>query len=158
MIDIIEHMPLLEEYAGKCDRVVELGVRDGSGSTTAFLKGVVGELVSYDIEILSNKHLGKLESIARQRGIKFRFIMTDVLDIEIPECDMLFIDTLHTYNQLSQELVLHGNKARKWLVFHDTWTFPDLNIAIMQFMVVNRHWRIKEIYINNNGLTILERI
>jgi hypothetical protein len=100
-------------------------------------------------------------------GKKVRYINENVLDIEIEEVDMIFIDTLHTYEQLSAELRLHGNKARKYLAFHDTYTFglkgeigPDnkgLLSAIIEFMINNPHWKFKVHKTNNNGMTVLER-
>ena len=77
----------------------------------------------------------------------------------------MFIDTLHTYEQLIQELRRHGNKAKKYLAFHDTETFGTvseqggrgLNLAIAEFMLENPHWVTEKVYKNNNGLTILRR-
>jgi hypothetical protein len=79
----------------------------------------------------------------------------------------LFIDTLHTYNQLKQELTLHGNKAQKYIAFHDTYTFglrgednvdkKGLMTAIIEFMTENPHWKFKIHKTNNNGFTVLER-
>ena len=78
---------------------------------------------------------------------------------------------------MREELKLHGNAARKYLVFHDTHTYgvrdeqvdwaanPDrkamaaqgLLAAIIDFVIANPHWSFKEHRTNNNGLTILER-
>jgi hypothetical protein len=104
----------------------------------------------------------------------------------ITDTDMLFIDTLHSYKQLKLELHLHGNKARKYIAFHDVVTFgesdemhlsedpswPDslkeqyrnlpeglgINKAIVEFMVDNKHWRAEKLFSNNNGLLILTRL
>jgi len=80
---------------------------------------------------------------------------------------MIFIDTLHTYEQLKQELKLHGNKAQKYIAFHDTHTFglrgeidndnKGLLSAIIEFMMENPHWKFYKYKTNNNGLTILKR-
>ena len=82
----------------------------------------------------------------------------------------MFIDTYHEYNQLKQELKLHGNKVKKYLIFHDTTTFgqfgetfKELNTigiwkAIQEFLDENKNWIIEEKLDNNNGLTILKRI
>lgn len=79
-----------------------------------------------------------------------------------------FIDTLHTYDQLKQELRLHGNKAKKFIAFHDTHTFgingedqkdkKGLLPAIIEFMIDNPHWNFKIHKTNNNGMTVLERV
>ena len=162
MIDIVEHMPTLQRYAGMSDRVIEFGVRDGSGSTTAFLNGKPGELISYD---LSSCPKG-LSERAATLGVSFEFRQGNVLTAEVPKCDLLFIDTKHTYEQLKAELRMHGDKAGKWLIFHDTVTFgskgedgstPGLVQAIDEFLEENRQWKIKEIFNNNNGLLVLEK-
>ena len=46
--DIQKHMPLLKEYAGKCDHITELGTDDGT-STWAFLAGKPKVIHCYDI-------------------------------------------------------------------------------------------------------------
>jgi hypothetical protein len=88
-----------------------------------------------------------------------------VLQAEIEETDLLFIDTLHTYDQLREELRRHGGKARRYIVLHDTSTFgeqgevPDsrgLWPAVQEFLVQGT-FHLKERRTNNNGLTILER-
>ena len=117
MIDIEEHMPLLQDMASD-KHVVELGVRDGSGSTTAFLRGAK-KLTSYDITPLRPKHLAKLDT----GDTDWEFIVGDSLEIEVPECDLLFIDTYHVADHLTKELNLHASKAMKYIIFHDTNTF-----------------------------------
>ena len=162
MLDIVEHMPTLQKYAGMSDRVIEFGVRDGSGSTAAFLAGCPGELISYDISSCPHG----LAERAVTLGVPFEFHQTNVLTVEVQECDLLFIDTVHTYEQLKAELEMHGNKATKWLIFHDTVTFgakgedgstPGLMQAIDEFLEENHHWSVKEVFNNNNGLLVLER-
>jgi len=162
MIDIVEHMPTLQKYAGMSDRVIEFGVRDGSGSTQAFLNGKPGELISYDISACPQG----LSQRAVAAGVPFEFHQTDVLTAEVRDCDLLFIDTKHTYEQLKAELAMHGDKAKKWLIFHDTVTFgakgedgttPGLMQAIDEFLEENHHWIVKEVFNNNNGLLVLER-
>lgn len=164
--DINEHLPTLKRYAEQCDSVVEMGVRFVV-STWAFLAAKPKSLISIDIQ--HPETLGvSLETIYRAlEGIdtKFEFRLENTLTNEIEECDLLFIDTLHTYEQLIQELRRHGNKAKKYLIFHDTTTFGvvselggrGLNLAISEFMLDNTHWITDKIYENNNGLTILRR-
>lgn len=167
--DINEHLQLLYELANGCEHVTEMGVRFGD-STRAFLKaGVV--LRSYDIQL--DDRVVALFKKADAAGYDVKYIKADVRQVEIEETDFLFIDTWHSYPQLKQELHLHGNKARKYLAFHDTWTYgvrdeswdknrkpigtEGLLPAIIRFMIDNPHWKFKEFRTNNNGLTVLER-
>lgn len=167
--DICEHLQLLYDLAKDCKHVTEMGVRFGD-STRAFLKAEV-VLRSYDIQL--NPKVIELFKAADDAGRDVKYIKADVRQVEIEETDLLFIDTWHSYPQLKQELYLHGNKARKYLVFHDTWTYgmrdesweknrtpigtEGLLPAIIRFMIENPHWKFKEFRTNNNGLTVLER-
>lgn len=161
--DINQNLHELFEIAKECETVVEMGVRTGV-STRAFLNTNV-KLISFDIVL--NPEVQKLFDIAKQRGRDVQYIQDDVLKIEIEETDMIFIDTLHIYDQLKQELNLHGNKAQKYIAFHDTYTFglkgevgndnKGLLSAIIEFMIENPHWKFYKYKTNNNGLTVLKR-
>ena len=118
--DINEHLELLYDLAKECDSVTELGTRTGV-STRAFMYANPKTFFAYDIELDDN--LLKLFYIAKENGLNFNYKLADVRYIEIEETDLLFIDTLHNYNQLSGELKLHGNKSKKYIIFHDTTAF-----------------------------------
>lgn len=163
--DINEHLSVLKKYSEKCNRVTEFGVRRGT-STCALLMGKPKIMKSFDIEKKDKLPLKKYEKFAKENGIDFKFYVKNVLDIKIDETDLLFIDTLHTYSQLYQELYLHGNKAQKFIIFHDTVTYgeigenglkPGLMKAIKEFMKNNPEWKMKENLKNNNGLVIIDR-
>lgn len=159
--DINEHLPTLKKYAEDCEHITEMGVRS-IVSTWAFLMGKPKNLISYDINNIDESII--LNTI-KDNDIDFKFIQGDTTKIEIGETDLLFIDTLHTYDQLKDELDLHGNKSKKYLIFHDTTLFGNrgergdigLNPAIKEFIVENSHWAIHEVFTNCCGLTILKR-
>lgn len=175
--DMHEHMPILRKYADRCDHVTEMGVR-GIVSTYAFLMSKCRHLVSIDIvnPSVHGSNIEEVYSISKDIGKDFKFIQADTLKIEIEPTDLLFIDTLHSYDQLKQELLLHANKARKFIIMHDTVTFGEfghtiedpanryahvrgLNFAIQEFLEANENdWAYDKIYYNNNGLTVLKRI
>lgn len=153
--DINEHVPTLRQLASECERVVELGVREG-WSTRAFLTQR-NRLRSYDIILWP--YVSHLFNTMRNVGRDFEYIQASSLEVELDPCDMIFFDTDHTYEQLSAELRLHGNKASKYLVFHDTVSYEKaLMPAINEFLAANEHWEVKKHYRNNNGLLVLERI
>jgi hypothetical protein len=185
--DIVEHLLTLKEYASKCDTVTELGVR-GVVSTWAFIAGRPSKLTSFDITPLEyySVDLNMIVNVASKAGVDFKFICEDVLTTQaIEETDLLFIDTLHSYKQIKMELFLHGNKAKKYLIFHDTVSFESkdeyavptnlmwskdlkdyyhslgdkygINEGIIEFMVDNPHWKVHKVFNNNNGLLILKR-
>jgi len=152
--DIYYHLPLLRSLATEVNHVTEMGTRWGE-STRAFLAAPC-VFRAYDIEL--NDHASYVFDIARNMGKDVQYIKADTLNLEIEETDLLFIDTEHTYDQLSQELKIHGNKARKYLAFHDTeYCAAQLCPAIFEFLRDNPLWRIKYHTRENNGLTVLER-
>jgi hypothetical protein len=149
--DMNEHMPTLLRYARLCEHITEFGVRDFV-STYAFLLANPKKLISYDIVKTKLE-----EKIPIQDNFDYR--IEDVLKVDIEETDLLFIDTLHTYNQLKQELALHASKVRKYIIFHDTVTFGDaLNPAINEFLEEHKEWVIKEVFTNCNGLTVISKL
>jgi hypothetical protein len=159
-LDINEHFEILKEHGRKCEHITEMGVRSII-STWAFLAARPKKMISIDI-IHPKDCDGNLDEVykaCREDGIDFTFIQASTLDTEIEDTDLLFIDTLHTYDQLSKELPLHGDKARKFIILHDTEHCADELIpAINEFLKVNNKWTRTVELMNNNGLTILERI
>ncbi len=155
--DINEHLPVLAELAKECDSITEMGVRY-CVSTWAFIEGNPKKLTCIDIKHPSEyapqggkESFDKVVSICKEKSIDFNFIQASTLDIEIDEVDLLFVDTLHTYDQLSQELKLHASKVKKYIVLHDTTSCPELWQAVEEL----KEWKVKDKYTNNNGLTVL---
>ena len=163
--DINEHLPTLKKYAEECEHITEMGVR-WIVSTYALLMGKPKKLISYDINPINSEPIQEMV----KEVTDFEFRVANTLDLEIEETDLLFIDTLHNYNQLKGELKLHGNKARKYIAFHDTTSFEWIGESyngkvdeiglwptIEEFLEANSNWEIHERFTNNNGLTILKR-
>lgn len=151
--DINEHLPILRQYADQCEHVTEFGVR-ACTSLHAFLASKAKTVVAYDILNVAVPDVPKLT-----------FINADVLTVEIAPTDLLFVDTVHTAVQLTQELVLHANKVKKWVAMHDFFIFgdhgedgkPGLRPALIWFIQQYPHWRICYQTDANNGLVIIER-
>lgn len=169
--DIYEHIDALRAFAESVDHVTEFGVSDGT-TTTAFLKAKPKRLVSYDIE----KHpmVDVLASLAN--GTRFEFKQQSTLAEDIEPTDMLFIDDLHTYDQVSKELAKHAKNVRKYILFHDVATLgyhdetgrpyapapneaekQGIMPAITEFLRDHDEWRIVTLLGHNNGLMALAR-
>lgn len=173
--DINEHLPTLYDYALKCNTIAEFGVRSVV-SSYAFAHARPKELLCLDIN--NNINVDTFIDECKQEDINASFVHASSLDYELPhEYDLLFIDTLHTFNQLTLELEKHHSKITKYIIFHDTifWGHKDeiytnsgyaseqsnnvgLVPAIGNFLKKNKQWREVETYTNNNGLTIIERL
>ncbi len=172
--DINEHLPTLRRLAEQCPRVIEMGMRTGV-STVALLAAQPKKLVSIDINPISIISQRTVDLMQIAGETKWQPRVADTLECEIEDCDMLFIDTLHTFEQLKAELWKHvfpshntGHckcKVKKYLVFHDTSTFgfvgedqktPGLRAAIYWFQQnAFPLWQVVEDHHNNNGLTVL---
>ena len=175
--DINEHLPTIVKYGQECEHITEMGVR-GILSTWGWLAANPTTLVAYDIQHPSNWG-GSLEDVqdtAEAIGTSFNFIQANVLEVDIEETDLLFIDTWHAYKQLKAELALHATKVRKYICFHDTtsfatkdetsyeswgdaWKGSGIGIwkAIEEFLEENSEWQLEERYTNNNGFTVIKK-
>lgn len=161
--DIYYHLPKLKELSSQSTHVTEFGVRGGN-STIALLSGNPKTLISYDI------NPAPLFLFDLDKNTEFKFIQQNVLSVSIQPTDFLFIDTLHSYEQLSKELHLHSSKVRKWIAFHDTETFglrgenyegkivDGLRKAINEFLEWNPSWKTIYQTSENNGLTIIQKL
>lgn len=159
--DIYEHLPTIKKYASECETIVELGVRY-IVSTWALLAGHPKHLLSVDIEHPSafGADIMEVYDLSDAEGTTFEFRHQSSLDITLPEHDLLFIDTLHEYDQLTKELDLHSGKCKKYILMHDTSLDGDTEMwrAVQDFLARDSNWKLRERFENNNGLTVLERV
>ena len=132
--DIQRHLPRLRREAH--GTVLELGVRGGN-STVALLAGLEergGTLWSVDVDP---------ESATVFPGhAQWCFVMADsrderpLVDAGLPdELDVLFIDTIHTYEQVRDELAVWGHRVVDGgvILFHDTDSYPPIRRAISEW-------------------------
>jgi predicted O-methyltransferase YrrM len=158
--DIREHLPYLAGLAHGAETIVELGFRTGR-STSAFLFGNPDvNLYVYDIAPCQ-----QARAVFENLTQFFVFEQANSLEVSIPECDLLFIDSYHSYSQLYHELDMHCGYADT-IVMHDTETFghegedknrPGLQQAIREFMEKHEEWGGMVHFKNNNGLTMIRR-
>jgi hypothetical protein len=161
-VDINEHLDTLRQYANEVSHITEFGVREAI-STLSFLLPSK-KIISYDIK--KTDRVDYIMGLCKSNSIDWTFYERSTTDIDpIDPTELLFVDTLHTYDQVSKELQIHGKQVSKYIIFHDTESFgsigmdgkPGINKAILEFLCENKEWVIKEIYHNNNGLLILEK-
>ena len=162
--DIFQHLPTLRKYAEQSDRIIELGVRS-IVSTWAFLIGMHKWMISLDIKHPSKYldydpngcNLELVYEIAKENGIYFEFIEGDSVTTELPVCDLMFFDTLHTREQLTKEVVAHSGSVQKYMIFHDTVSYENELMPVIRMVEDTGNWHIEETYLNNNGLIIMKR-
>jgi len=166
--DIRGHMEYLSNAAMNSGDVVELGVRGGV-STICFLHGLAcrgnGKLRSYD---LNQWHAQEAVEKMIPPGVDFKFEIGDSSEIEIDQCNTLFIDTRHDADLAMIELRRHQLKVNQTIIMHDTETFGingetkgpgnGLKLAIGDFLIdYHAEWEIFKHATNDNGLTTFNR-
>lgn len=182
--DINEHLPTLRELARQCQSVTEIGIRD-IVSTWGLLQGLSESrhqqtsYVGIDLRDPPFYKLKLAKELAQNNGISFEFIKGDDFDLDIVATDLLFIDSLHTYCHLTYELEKFSDKVLQFIVLHDTsepwgemdepspyYPYPSHIdrifkrgswIAVVDFLDSHPDWQLKARYLNNHGLTVLER-
>ncbi len=164
--DINEHLQTLFKLGQECKTIVELGVRDVV-SSYAFALAKPDKL--WCVDKVKTPNVDIFIDECKKEDINVKFLNFSSLDLSFDRVDMLFIDTLHTYEQLSRELELHHQSINKYIVLHDVITYgytdeiatksstKGLMKAVEQFLETNKCWKISKLYENNNGLLVLER-
>jgi hypothetical protein len=186
--DINEHLDAISKFASECDTIVELGVRVPI-STFALLMGKPKKLISVDIKHPSNfpggaEDLNLAAACAKEENIDFSFILNDSISYDFESCDLLFIDTWHTYRQLYAELITHQSKVSKYIILHDTTSYAECDeynwadspeptstelvplyngktglwTAVEDFLEKYTEWEVHTRYTHNNGVTVLKRV
>lgn len=182
--DINEHVSVLHDLSKQCDSVTEIGVRS-IVSTWGILQGLAESplenkrYLGIDLAPPSTHSLTVLKDLAENENISFDFWGVNDMTIQIDPCDMLFIDSLHTYCHLTYELETFSPQVRKFICMHDTsepWAHREdreyygdyseypahfdrskrgLWPAVEDFLATHPEWTLYQRRLNNHGFTIL---
>jgi cephalosporin hydroxylase len=160
-----QDIEFVSQIVSECKSVVELG----TGQCTMdriFLRYDV-KLDTYDIEDCPDTFLEE----AKAAGRDVTFHKEDTLKAEIPETDLLFIDSFHSYEQVKTELELHASKAKRYIVFHDTILFSErgqdtldgeetrgILSAIEEFLESHPEWNIVYNSKEGNGMIVVKKL
>jgi hypothetical protein len=156
-----DEVAIMLKYGKQCKHITEFGVEYGK-SAMLWASCEPDEVVGYDIKPkisaedleLINKHTKHVVNTASS------------LDVDIVETDMLFVDSLHTYDQVLAELSLHASKAKKFIMLHDMFACgvidelkkkPGLLKAMNDFLASNSDWGVCEVEPTGNGVIVLKR-
>lgn len=183
--DINEHLPVLRQYASRCRRIVECGVRNivSSFAFATALKGIPDNNYIL-IDPYKSPTIDYFVNTCILEGVNASFHHCSDLEYST-DTDLLFIDTWHVYGQLKRELEHWHTHVDKYIILHDTtidevfgetlrngWDpiqqsnesgIPVEEItkglwpAVVEFITVHPEWTIEKRLVNNNGLTILAR-
>lgn len=184
--DINEHVPVLRNLSQDCSSVIEIGVRD-MVSTWGLLLGLSESnsphryYLGIDLNAPPSHSLSAARSVSIRNEITFEFWIANDMNIQIPNTELLFIDSLHTYCHLTYELENFSPYVSKYIAMHDTsepWSTVDdseyhgdyseypnsydrtkrgLWPAVEDFLAAHPDWILHHRLFNNHGLTILKR-
>jgi hypothetical protein len=149
----------------------------------ALLETPGAKLIQVDPEWHPN--IGVFQQAAAKEGLTTVFHKQSDLECPLEETDLLFIDTWHVYGHLKRELARWHPYVRNYIVMHDTtvdewqgetirngWDahrqsretgIPVSEIqkglwpAVDEFLSDHPEWALRERFVTNNGLTILEK-
>ena len=124
--DLNEHALALKQLATDAGTVVELSKR--RESTACLLAGRPRQLVSFQRE--PDSLIDALHFIVKQTNpLPIQTFTThagDSLDVTIPDCDVLFVDSIHSASRIYAELAKHGDKVAKKIAIRGTAAFGDV--------------------------------
>ena len=185
--DIYEHLPTLARYGSECNHITEMGVRV-CNSSYAFAHALKHKKDAKIVQIDLYHEVNRDQFIAdcKNENLQAIFYQNSSLTAPLETTDLLFIDTWHVYGQLKRELARWNSHVSKYIIMHDTtvdeWAGETIRVkwnprkqsdetgipvheitkglwpAIREFLAEYPEWKLRERYVNNYGLTILERI
>jgi predicted O-methyltransferase YrrM len=138
-VDMAPHIQTLTKWAAQAATIIEWGVRGGV-STWALLDGLSPDGSLWSVDVVDCVVPPRVSEDPR-----WVFIVGDDLDPvvirQLPKtCDLLFIDTSHTYEQTVAELALAVTFKPKRIVMHD-FVMEPVARAAYEFMA-RESWRL----------------
>lgn len=138
-VDMAPHIATLAKHAAEATTIIEWGVRGGV-STWAILDAMPADAHLWSVDIVDCVVPPRVSADPR-----WTFLVGDDLDpaiqAQLPgECDMVFIDTSHTYEQTVGELAYALSLNPDRIVMHD-YVMPPVAQAADEFCAANG-WRV----------------
>lgn len=154
---MLVHAEIKDKLQG-CDSYTELGVNQGATLAAAMLENPK-VVRAYDISLMPyNKAKHHFDKYSSDHSIDFNVIEGDTLKCALDSVDVMYIDTLHRYEHLVKELALHGDKANKYIIFHDTHAQQGLKRAVQEYVKKNPQWTIvTDCKVNVGFMTIAKK-
>ncbi len=123
-----------------CDSYTEFGINQGATLAAALLENPA-RVRAYDIKLgwyTQAAHL--FQQYAAEHSIDYAVTESDTLTCTIDPVDVLYIDTRHKEDHLTEELSHHGSKASRFIIFHDTFAQDGLKKAALKYVSENKEW------------------
>lgn len=154
------YIDILKKYASECDTVVEFGTWNGLSAVVFALSGVKS-ITSCDLDLsrVNQKLINNLSDV------NINFIKENSLNANLEyNADLIFLDTVHTYEHVKAELSVRARGAKKYLIIHDTNYPPDrknpknrVRDAVNEFLVKNKEFKLELEDRTSTGIMVLKR-
>ena len=143
-----------KKHFGGYETIVELGVNSGT-SASIWIECATKKVVGIDLN--ENKNVHDIIEKAKKLNIHYEYIIGDTCEVTPMECDILFIDSSHKYEETVLELQRYSPKTKTFIALHDTIMKP-VEDAIKTFLSETDQWEVwyEDKYIC--GLTVLKRL
>jgi hypothetical protein len=132
--DVSQHLPFVAETLRRASSYVEVGVRSAEcthgaiwGLATANDRTKRRSYTGIDITLKPLKWSRAWTEEAAKCGVDVTFIEADSLKVTPPVTDVMFIDGLHVYRQVLEELNRFADNVAWRILLHDTVTFGDVS-------------------------------
>jgi len=156
--DLDKHLDKIAEYAAKCDHVTEVTHRRES---TVALLAARKKVCSYQSE--HDPLIGRLIDIFPTK-LDAKLVKIDSPPQLVEETELLFLDTVGTYDRLKVELFLYTPKVSRYIIIHDTQVYAEkgeyggsrgLLPALREFMREQPEWSVIYHTTEQYGLTVI---
>lgn len=159
-------LPVLQELAATATGIVGIGV--GPESSAALLSGSQ----TGRVWVLNQKYNNESRSLAEIANGRLILIETDPMKIQIPDCELLVVESRGNSEQIYQELKKHGPYCSGRIAVHNTSRFAEFGEGhtrekpVIGLLPPIRHWLkeqggewfISGDYPQSGGMTVLSRL
>lgn len=156
------HHDMIKDVVKGGESYKELGVHQGASLASAILSGVKEvHLVDPWLNFYRENSI-LFENYASMHGVTIVEHEKSSLDEStVSEVDILMIDSIHKWKHTKEELRLHAESTKKYIVLHDTYKCGSVRSEIgpaIYDWIVDKPWKIKKEVKKNVGAIILERV
>lgn len=143
----------------ECKTYKELGVNQGATAAAVLLQAPKYiELIDITLNNF-NEYRHLFEQFAQENDVALSIKEIGSTDpsLDITECDLLFVDSLHFIWHIQEELRLHAPKTNKYIVIHDTGDRPLNHVAALN-VLGDMGWQEVKHDLRGHGHSIFKRI
>ena len=136
------HHSDLIDLMSQCKTYKELGVNQGATAAAVLLQ-MPKSIEIIDIVLTNfNEYRHLFDQFAQDNDVilSIKEIGSTDPELNITECDLLFVDSLHHAWHVEQELMLHAPMTNKYIIIHDTDDRP-MNHAIALNVLMPLGWK-----------------